>query len=60
MRIIMKKCIYKGALKSVYVDKDKAEKVFADNADMIGTETLAVSVQKAEPAGYVKSRGYRT
>ena len=50
----MKKCIYKGALKSVYVDKDKAEKVFADNADMIGTETLAVSVQKAEPAGYVK------
>ena len=33
---------------------EKAEKVFADNADMIGTETLAVSVQKAEPAGYVK------
>ena len=27
--VIMKKCIYKGALKSVYVDKDKAEKVFA-------------------------------
>ena len=25
----MKKCIYKGTLKSVYVDKDKAEKVFA-------------------------------
>ena len=23
------KCIYKGTLKSVYVDKDKAEKVFA-------------------------------
>ena len=29
MEVIMKKCIYKGTLKSVYVDKDKAEKVFA-------------------------------
>ncbi len=37
-----------------YTGTEKAEKVFADNADMIGTETLAVSVQKAEPAGYVK------
>ena len=32
-----------------YTGTEKAEKVFADNADMIGTETLAVSVQKAEP-----------
>ena len=37
-----------------YTGTEKAEKIFADNADMIGTETLAVSVQKAEPAGYVK------
>ena len=37
-----------------YTGTEKAEKVFADNADMIGTETLAVSVQKADPAGYVK------
>ena len=37
-----------------YTGTEKAEKVFADNADMIGTETLADSVQKADPAGYVK------
>ena len=33
---------------------EKAEKVFAEYAEQIGQETLAVAVEKAEPAGYVK------
>ena len=37
-----------------YEGTEKAEKVFADNADTIGNETLALSVAKAAPAGYVK------
>ena len=37
-----------------YEGTGKAEKVFADYADTIGAETLAVSVEKKTPAGYVK------
>ncbi|MCQ2507298.1 MAG: isoleucine--tRNA ligase [Dorea sp.] len=38
-----------------YTGTEKAEKVFAANAETIGQETLALSVTKAEPAGYVKN-----
>ncbi len=37
-----------------YEGTEKAEKVFADNADTIGEETLALSVTKEAPKGYVK------
>jgi isoleucyl-tRNA synthetase len=37
-----------------YEGTEKAEKVFADNAELIGSETLADKVEKAEAAGYVK------
>jgi isoleucyl-tRNA synthetase len=37
-----------------YAGTEKAEKIFAEHAEEIGEETLAVSVTKAEPAGYVK------
>ena len=37
-----------------YEGAEKAEKVFADNKAVIGEETLAVSVEKAAPSGYVK------
>ena len=37
-----------------YEGSEKAETVFAKNADEIGAETLALEVKKAPPAGYVK------
>ena len=37
-----------------YEGSEKAEAVFAKNADEIGSETLALEVKKATPAGYVK------
>ena len=37
-----------------YEGSEKAETVFAKNADEIGAETLALEVKKATPAGYVK------
>ena len=37
-----------------YAGTEKAEKVFADNADTVAEETLALAVTKAEPTGYVK------
>lgn len=37
-----------------YEGTEKAEKVFVDHANEIGAETLAVSVTKNAPAGYVK------
>ncbi|MFR6682895.1 MAG: isoleucine--tRNA ligase [Dorea formicigenerans] len=37
-----------------YEGSEKAETVFAKNADEIGAETLALEVNKATPAGYVK------
>ena len=37
-----------------YKGSEKAETVFAKNADEIGAETLALEVKKATPAGYVK------
>ena len=37
-----------------YEGSEKAEIVFAKNADEIGAETLALEVKKATPAGYVK------
>ena len=37
-----------------YEGNEKAETVFAKNADEIGAETLALEVKKATPAGYVK------
>ena len=37
-----------------YEGSEKAETVFAKNADEIGAETLALEVKKAIPAGYVK------
>ena len=37
-----------------YEGTEKAEAVFAANADTVGAETLALSVKKAAPAGYVK------
>ena len=41
-------------IRVTYDGSGKAEKVFADHADTIGSETLALSVIKAAPAGYVK------
>ena len=41
-------------IKVTYDGSEKAEKVFAEYAEQIGQETLAVAVEKAEPAGYVK------
>ena len=41
-------------IKVTYGGSEKAEKVFAEYAEQIGQETLAVAVEKAEPAGYVK------
>ena len=37
-----------------YNGSEKAERIFAEHADTIGRETLAVSVAKGEPQGYVK------
>ena len=37
-----------------YEGSEKAETVFAKNADEIGAETLALEVKKATPAGYAK------
>ena len=37
-----------------YEGTEKAEKVFAGNADAIAAETLGVSCEKGTPAGYVK------
>ena len=37
-----------------YTGSEKAEAVFANHAESIGSEVLAESVTKAEPAGYVK------
>ena len=37
-----------------YEGSEKAETVFAKNADEIGAETLALEVKKATPVGYVK------
>ena len=37
-----------------YEGSEKAETVFAKNADEIGAETRALEVKKATPAGYVK------
>ena len=37
-----------------YEGSEKAETVFAKNADEIGAETLALEVKRATPAGYVK------
>ncbi len=37
-----------------YEGTEKAEKIFADNQTAVGDETLAVSVEKKAPAGYVK------
>ena len=37
-----------------YEGTGRAEEIFARNADTIGEETLALSVEKAVPAGYVK------
>ena len=37
-----------------YEGTEKAEKIFADYAETIGAETLAISVEKKTPAGYVK------
>lgn len=37
-----------------YEGTEKAEKVFADNADVIAEETLALNMTKAAPEGFVK------
>ena len=37
-----------------YEGTEKAEAVFADHVSEIGEETLAVSVEKKSPIGYVK------
>ena len=37
-----------------YEGSEKASRVFADNADIIGSETLAQTVAQKTPAGYVK------
>ncbi len=37
-----------------YTGTEKAEKIFAENAETIGEETLALCVTKEEPKGYVK------
>ena len=44
-------------IRVTYTGSEKAEKVFADHAEEIGSETLAVSVTKAEPTGYTKEWG---
>ena len=41
-------------IKITYEGTEKAETVFAVNADTIGNETLALHVKKTAPAGYVK------
>ncbi len=41
-------------IKITYEGTEKAETVFAVNADTIGNETLALDVKKTAPAGYVK------
>ena len=41
-------------IRVTYDGSEKAEKVFAEYAEQIGQETLAVAVEKDEPAGYVK------
>ena len=41
-------------IKVTYEGSDKAEAVFAKAAKEIGDETLAVSVEKKAPQGYVK------
>ena len=41
-------------IKVNYDGSEKAEKVFAEYEEQIGQETLALAVEKAEPAGYVK------
>ena len=41
-------------IRITYDGSGKAEGVFAAHAQEIGSETLAVSVEKAAPAGYVK------
>lgn len=41
-------------IKVTYEGSEKAEAVFAKFVDEIGSDTLAVSVEKAVPAGYVK------
>ena len=50
-------CVRKLILDKIvitYEGSEKAETVFAKNADEIGAETLALEVKKATPAGYVK------
>ena len=47
----MKKCIYKGALKSVYVDKDKAEKVFALSYNKSDVLYEALNTARVEDTG---------
>ena len=37
-----------------YKGTDKAQKIFSDNADTIGKETLALDITQTEPKGYVK------
>ena len=37
-----------------YEGSEKAERVFAANAETVGSETLALAVTKASPKGYVK------
>ena len=44
----------RSSVKSTYEGSEKAEAVFAAHAQEIGAETLAVSVEKKAPAGYVK------
>lgn len=41
-------------IRVTYAGSEKAEAVFAENAQSVGQEVLANSVTKAEPAGYVK------
>ena len=41
-------------IKVTYEGSEKAEAVFQKFADEIGGDTLAVSITKASPAGYVK------
>ena len=47
----MKKCIYKGTLKSVYVDKDKAEKVFALSYSKSDVLYEALNTARVEDTG---------
>ena len=41
-------------IKVTYEGSEKAEAIFQKHAEEIGGDTLAVSVEKAAPAGYVK------